>query len=122
MMLGDELVTPTAGRLRVAAEHLTARIPVAEPGATVDAVLGSMRGRRFDDASAVAVCEAGRLVGMVTIEMLLAAPPDLALADMMDPEPPTVAPGTDQERAAWQAVRTTNRASPSSMEPAGFSA
>lgn len=101
-MLEDELVTPAAG---VAAEHLTARIPVAEPGDTVDAVLGSMRGRRFDSASAVAVCEAGRLVGVVTIERLLAAPPDLAVADVIDREPPTVAPGTDQEHAAWQAVR-----------------
>jgi magnesium transporter len=64
-----------------------------------------MRGRRFDSASVVAVCEDSQLVGLVTIERLLAAPPDARVADVMDPHPPTVAPGTDQERAAWEAVR-----------------
>lgn len=103
-MFDDTLVAPDADKLGVAVEHATARVPVAGPRDTVDAVLDSMRGRRFDSAAAVAVCAAHTLVGLVTIERLLAAAPGTALVDVMDREPPAVAPGTDQERAAWAAV------------------
>lgn len=40
----------------------------------------------------------------MTTERLLAAPPGAHVADVMDASPPIVAPGTDQERAAWEAV------------------
>ena len=63
-----------------------------------------MRGHRFVSAAAVAVCADDMLVGLVTIERLLAAAPGTAVVDVMDREPPAVAPGTDQERAAWAAV------------------
>jgi Mg/Co/Ni transporter MgtE len=59
-----------------------------------------MRGSTFDIGIVVAVCTNGRLVGLAPIELLLAAPADAVLADVMDIDAPVVAPGTHQERAA----------------------
>jgi magnesium transporter len=94
----------SAVTLETAAAHASNRVPVAEAGDRVDAVLAGMQGKRFDSASTVAVCDAGRLTGLATLEALLAAAPDTHIADVMDPDPPMVAPGVDQERAAWTAV------------------
>ena len=76
-------------------------MPIAGPEDRVDAVLTQMRGRRFDCAAVVVVCTDGRLVGLATIERLLAAPADATMAQVMDPDPPVVAPGTDQEQALY---------------------
>src|SRR5690606_4526157 len=46
-----------------------------------------------------------RLLGLVTIERLLAAPADTDVLDVADREPPVVTPETDQEEAAWAALR-----------------
>ena len=67
--------------------------------------LRRMRDVRFDSAGVVAVCSGPQLVGLVTIERLLAAPGEAALATVMDSEPPVVAPGVDQEHAAWLAAQ-----------------
>ncbi|MGH9248507.1 MAG: magnesium transporter [Acidimicrobiales bacterium] len=100
----DQQPDPPGAGLGVAAEHATDRVPVASSRDTVGQVLASMRGRRFDSAAVVAVCEAGKLVGLVTIERLLAAPPGTVVAVVMDERPPTVWPETDQEHAVWEAV------------------
>ncbi|HEX2417125.1 MAG TPA: magnesium transporter, partial [Micromonosporaceae bacterium] len=86
-------------------EHASSNVPVARPGDRVDELLGSLPGNRFDTASVVAVCEDNRLVGLATIERLYAAPADARLSDVMDPNPPVVRPDTNQEHAAWRAVR-----------------
>jgi magnesium transporter len=51
------------------------------------------------------VCENGRLLGLIKIEDLLAAPDEVLARDLMDAAPPVVGPGTDQEVAAWKAVQ-----------------
>jgi magnesium transporter len=89
--------------LGTARQHATANVPVARPSDDVDAVLTALRGRKYDEASVVAVVDGGRLLGVATIERLLAAGPTATLAEVMDADPPTVAPGTDQEDAAWRA-------------------
>jgi magnesium transporter len=60
---------------------------------------------RFDSAGVVAVCTGPKLAGLVTIELLLAAPGEAAVATVMDPEPPVVAPALDQEHAACLAAQ-----------------
>jgi magnesium transporter len=52
----------------------------------------------------VAVCRGDRLEGLVPLEVVLAAPDGHRVGTLMDPDPPVVAPGTDQEVAAWKAV------------------
>lgn len=91
-------------RLGSAATHAARNIPVAAPEDTVDSVLQRMRGIRFDSAAVVAVCSGRQLAGLVTIERLLASPGQLAVTSVMDARPPVVAPGVDQEHAAWLAV------------------
>lgn len=92
------------GLLETAAQHASTAVPIAGPDEPASEVLRGLVGRRFDSASVVAVCAGDRLIGVVTIERLLTADPRAPLRAVMDPDPPTVAPGTDQEQAAWQAV------------------
>jgi magnesium transporter len=91
--------------LGTAAQHASRLVPTATEEETVDEVLSRLRGGRFDSAAVIAVCDEGRLAGVVTIERLLGAPPGARVNDLMDADPPTVAPHTDQEHAAWTAVR-----------------
>lgn len=88
-----------------AAEHASVLVPQAEPGDTVADVLAGIRGRAFDSVSAVAVADGERLVGVVTIERLLAASDSQPVSDLVDPSEPVVALTTDQERAVWVALR-----------------
>jgi magnesium transporter len=87
-----------------AAAVATSDVPIAEPGQPVSEVRERLADRRFESAAHVVVCSDGRFRGIVTIENLLAAPPDAAIDSVMD-EAPTVGPGVDQEVAAWHAVR-----------------
>jgi magnesium transporter len=96
---------PPATPLDTAAAHFTANVPRAEPASLAGDVRRSLLGRSFDSADDVAVCEGDRLVGLVTIEQLLAASDDTPLGEIMDADPPVVAPGIDQEIAAWRMVR-----------------
>ncbi len=88
-----------------AAPQATKRVPTASRGQTVAEVLGALPGVEYDTAAVVVVLDGGRLEGVVSIESLFAAPGDRTLGELMDPEPPTVGPGVDQEIAAWRAVR-----------------
>src|SRR5690606_2802945 len=58
-----------------------------------------------DEVDDLAVCDAGLLVGLLTIERLTAAPAEDRIADLMDADPPRIEPGADQEAAAWRMVR-----------------
>lgn len=90
--------------LGAAVRHATPRVPRAAPGDSVATAFDGLRGQTFDSAAVVAVLDGERLAGLLTIERLLAADPAAAVSDVMDPDPPTVAPETDQEHAAWKAV------------------
>lgn len=91
--------------LGTAGEHATMRVPIASPADRVGDVVAGLRGQRFDSADVVAVCLGNALVGLLTIERLFAARADTAVAEVMDPDPPTIGPGTNQESAAWTAVQ-----------------
>lgn len=93
------------GVFETAAEHSAAAVPVAAPGDSVADIRRALWGRRFDTAAAVAVIDEGRLMGLIRIEDLIAAPDDAPATAVMDHDPPVVRPGVDQEKAAWQAVR-----------------
>jgi magnesium transporter len=100
----DPLVPHDVG-FETASEHATRAVPVAAASDRAGDVRRALSGHRFDSAADVAVCEGSRLLGLVTIERLLAARDDEVLSDLMDDTPPIVAPGLDQERAAWRAVQ-----------------
>jgi magnesium transporter len=90
--------------LGVAARHATLDIPTCAPSEPVGAVREQLPGHAFACAEDVAVLDGGRLVGVVPIERLLAADADAAIADVMDPDPPLVAPNAAQELVAAKMV------------------
>jgi magnesium transporter len=75
------------------------------PDDRVGDVRRELSGRRFDTAVDVAVCEDDRLIGLVSIEQVLALPGAVSMASVMDRDPSVVSPAIDQEVAAWHAVR-----------------
>ena len=90
--------------LETAVELIERSVPVVSPDATAAEVRRDLEGRRFGSATHLAVCSDGRPEGVLRIEDLLAAPPDARAADLMDPEPPVLAPDVDREVAAWRAI------------------
>jgi magnesium transporter len=94
-----------AATFESAAHHATRSVPIADPGATAGEVLAALAGGAFECAAHVVVCEGERFRGIVRIEDLLPAGPDTRITALMDADAPAVAPGTDQEIAAWRAVR-----------------
>jgi magnesium transporter len=91
--------------LETASEHVCRQVPVTRPDARAGDVRRSLAGWQFEVATHIAVCEGERLAGILTIEELLRAPEESTLRELMDPDPPIVAPGLDQEVAAWRAVQ-----------------
>jgi magnesium transporter len=78
-------------------------IPRAEPEARAGEVLTSLAGRTFESATEVAVLDGERLVGLVPIERLLAAPAETRVAELAD-DPPRITRDTDLETASRQAA------------------
>ncbi|MEU7482092.1 magnesium transporter [Lentzea sp. NPDC042327] len=101
---------PVTGRgpadlLSTAAAHASMNVPVVAATDIADEVHAGLRGRKFDSAAVLAVCRGDALIGLVTIEQLLAASPDTPMSAIMDARPPVVHPHVDQEKAARQAVQ-----------------
>jgi len=100
-MAGTDLPAQAHLVFETAAEHVSAHVPIASPADLVGDVLKTLRTTRFDTAAEIAVCDKDRkLKGLVNIEDLLAAPDDTPMSELMDPDPPMVGQGTDQEEAA----------------------
>jgi magnesium transporter len=89
---------------KVAAEHAFTRVPVASPSVSVEQMRWSLNEGTYDSLTHVAILEGTKLVGVLTIEALFAAQGEVTAGRLMDPDPPVVAPGTDQEVAARRAV------------------
>ena len=83
-------------------------VPRARPGAGAGDVIASLAGRTFGSATEIAVLDGERLVGLVPIERLLAAPRETRVEELVQ-VPPTVLPEADLEGAARQAVAAGQR-------------
>lgn len=90
---------------QTAAEHACARVPVTAAGDRSDDVRRRLQGQRYESASHIVVCDGPRFLGVVRIEDLLAAAGDVVMEALMDADAPVMAPGVDQEVAAWHAAR-----------------
>lgn len=99
------LTETTAPGFETALTHLTRDVPVVNPSAQAAAIREQLHAQRYACLSHLAVCEDSRLLGLIRIEDVLAAPAHVTAAQLMDNEPPVVAPGLDQEQAAWKAVQ-----------------
>jgi magnesium transporter len=91
--------------LEIAGEHVTTRVPVVEPTARAGEIRRSLIGRTFESASHIAVCrEAEEFLGLVPIEVVLAAADETPAEALLGSPSPRVAPGVDQEVAARAAL------------------
>jgi magnesium transporter len=86
-------------------QYLAARVPVCRSDDRAADVRVALHGQNLDSVADVAVCDGERLLGLIPAERLLAADDTDLAAELMDPDPPVVAPGLDQEKAAWKAVQ-----------------
>lgn len=87
-----------------ASEHVCQRVPIATPEARAGDLRRSLAGQRYDNATHIAVCQDGKLAGVLRIEELLSASENATISSLMNSAPPIVAPGTDQEVAVWRAI------------------
>ena len=93
-------------QFETAADHYTTNVPVALPTDGAGAVRSAICGKRFDTVNEIVICDPeGRLEGLLNIEDLLAASDDAPVSAIMDPAPPVVTAGVDQEHVAWLAIR-----------------
>jgi magnesium transporter len=106
----DPLIAAGRVTFEIAAEHACTQVPLVAPSRRAGEVRQYLMERPFESASHVVVCDDKRFCGLVRIEELLSAPVDAVVADLMDREPPVVAPGVDQEVAAWHAARNEESA------------
>jgi magnesium transporter len=90
---------------QTASEHVCTLVPVTSPETRVLQLRQSLEGVHFESATHIGVCDSGKLVGVLRIEDLFGALPDTRIREIMDADPPNVAPGVDQEKAAWRAVQ-----------------
>lgn len=88
----------------IAAEHVCTRVPVAASTARLGDVRRAIERQHYDSATHLAICDNGRLKGIMTIETLLAAPDETIASAVMDTRPPRIAPKSDQEMAVRQAI------------------
>ena len=83
-------------------------VPRADSGARAGDIVAALAGETFENATELAVVDGDRLVGLVPIERLLAAPAATPVGELAD-EPTTVRQEADLEPAARQAGRAGAR-------------
>lgn len=101
----DLLVANGRVTFETAAHHACKEVPLFAPAERAGQARTRLVGQNFESASHAVVCEGERFLGIARIEDVLSAPGESTLGDLMDREAPVVAPGVDQEIAAWRAVR-----------------
>lgn len=105
MASSDDSISPMLAGIDL---HLAQRVPVVGPDDLVADVRTQFTGASFDPVSDIAVCDGPpdrrRLIGLVPVARFLAAGDDVAMAVLLDGDPPIVSPGLDTEPAAWKAV------------------
>lgn len=103
--MSEQSIPPTEFISGTASEHVRRLVPVTSPHATVLELRQSLAGVHFESATHIGVCDDDKLVGVLRVEELFSALDDERIGDIMDGDPPVVAPGVDQEKAAWKAVQ-----------------
>lgn len=106
----DPLVANGRVTFETAAQHACTQVPVFPPDRRADAARRQLLGQQYECASHLVVCDQGKFQGVVRIEDLLVAAGDLTLGELMDSDALAVAPGVDQEVAAWHAARNEESA------------
>ena len=89
---------------RIALEHPIDAVPVATTDETAEPVRSRLLGCEFAAVHDVVVLDDQRVAGLVSLRSLMAAGPDVPIRTLMDPDPPTLTPGSDASAAAHRMV------------------
>lgn len=113
-MTSEHHAHPDAGRHgETAAHYIAAAVPRGLPGDTAAQAVASLSGHRYESVTLFCVTDAdGRLLGVIRIADLLAAPPDMRLEELMWRAAPRVHADVDQERIASLALHHVLNAIP----------
>ena len=106
------------------ATYLVTDVPLCGPDMTVAALQTMLVGRVYESTVDIAVCTsdeaaACRLLGLIPLERVLSAAPTTLARDVMDPDPPVVLPGLNQEEAAWRSAHQGGQSSLAVVDPDG---
>jgi magnesium transporter len=91
-----------------AADEAVSDVPRAAPASPAGKVRAMLSGHRFASATEVAILDGDRLVGLVAIERLLAAPDAASVGELAE-APTVVAPELDLEAATRTVARSGGR-------------
>lgn len=80
-------------------------VPRVGPSTSAREALAGLRGGTFECSTDLAVLDAGRLIGLVTLEALVASDPERPVRDLADPSLVVVTEDLDREQAAAQAAQ-----------------
>lgn len=101
----DVLATGDTVTAETALAYATKRVPTAGSGASVATIREALHdGGPYESMVDIAILDGERLIGMISIEELFAADAGASALEIMDPDPPVIAPDIDQETAAAKAV------------------
>ena len=100
-MLDNQSPTSENRTFKTAEEHSLTRVPTASPSSSAGEIRNQLAQNAYDNLTHVAILEDAGLVGVLTIEELFSAPEEAVISEIMDSDPPVVAPDTEQEVAAW---------------------
>ena len=80
-------------------------VPRVAPSTSTREALAALRGRAFECSTDLAVLDGERLIGLVSLEALVASDPELPVRELADPSFVAVPEDLDGERAAAQAAQ-----------------
>lgn len=104
MSVTREPVSAPDDFVKHAAAYVTRDVPTAKPEDDAGLTWSRLAGTDFESVHDIAVLSGTALAGIVSIERLLAAPPETKLGDLMDRDPAVVTAGTYRERVAAKMV------------------
>lgn len=105
----DTAAPPATAPPRAASSYATAAVPTAAPTLTVDELRHALHGEDFEAAHDVVVLVEGVAVGLLSLEALLKATPNVTVGEVMQQPPPTISADADQELAAHSMVDSGSR-------------
>lgn len=113
-MTSEHRSHPDAGRHgETAAHYIAAAVPRGLPGHTATQAVSALSGHRYESVTLFCVTDAdGRLLGVIRIADLLAAPPETRLEELMWRDAPRVHADIDQEKVASLALHHVLNAIP----------
>ena len=113
-MTSEHRSHPDAGRHgETAAHYIAAAVPRGLPAHTATQAISALSGHRYESVTLFCVTDAdGRLLGVIRIADLLAAPPETRLEELMWRDAPRVHADVDQERVASLALHHVLNAIP----------